>query len=74
MRKILPAEQNNKTHNTKLFVIVESLKTWRHYLEGATHTILVFTDQNNQKIYKNNTSKQQINKVGSKVFALGFQD
>ena len=48
-RKMLPAERNYETHDAELLAIVESFKTWRHYLEGADHTILVLTDHNNLK-------------------------
>lgn len=27
--------------------IVEAFKTWRHYLEGCKHEVLVLTDHNN---------------------------
>lgn len=60
--KILPAEQNYEIHNVALWVIMEVLKNWRHYLEGAAQTILVFTDYNNFKKFMEMTclSGQQI--------------
>lgn len=36
---MLPAERNYETHDTELLAIVEGFKTWRHYLDGAAHTI-----------------------------------
>ncbi len=46
-RKMIPAEIRYETHDGKLLAIVEAFKTWRHYLEGCKHEILVLTDHNN---------------------------
>ncbi len=46
-RKIIPAETRYETHDGKLLSIVEAFKTWRHYLKGCKHKVLVFTDHNN---------------------------
>ena len=46
-RKMIPAETRYKTHNGKLLAIVEAFKTWRHYLEGCKHKVLVLTNYNN---------------------------
>ena len=46
-RKIIPAETRYKTHNGELLAIVEAFKTWKHYLEGSQHEVLVLTDYNN---------------------------
>ena len=40
-------ETRYKTHNGELLVIVEALKTWKHYLEGFQYKVLVFTNHNN---------------------------
>ena len=47
LRKIIPAETKYKTYNGKLLAIVKAFKTWRHYLEGCKHKVLVLTDHNN---------------------------
>ena len=52
---MLSAERNYETHDAELLAIVEDFKTWRHYLEGATHTILVLTDHNNLKKFMETT-------------------
>ena len=44
---MIPAETQYKTHNAELLAIVKAFKTWRHYLEGYKHEILVLTDYNN---------------------------
>ena len=46
-RKIIPAETQYETHDSELLTIFKAFKTWRHYLEGCKHKVLVFTDHNN---------------------------
>ena len=43
---MIPAETWHETHDGKLLAIVEAFKTWRHYLKGSKHEILVFIDHN----------------------------
>ena len=44
---MIPSETWYKTYDSGFLVIVEAFKTWRHYLEGYKHKILVLTDYNN---------------------------
>ena len=44
---MIPTETWYKTHDSKHLAIVETFKTWRHYLEGCKHEVLIFTDHNN---------------------------
>ncbi len=53
--KMLPGIQNYEAHDAELSAIVEAFKTWRHYLEGAAYTILVVTDHNNLKKFRDTT-------------------
>ena len=46
-RKMILAETRYKTHDGELLAIVEAFKTWRHYLEGSRHEVLILTDHNN---------------------------
>ena len=46
-RKMIPAESRYKTHNAKFLAIVEAFKTWRYYLEGCKHKVLVLTNHHN---------------------------
>ena len=46
-RKMIPAEMRYKTHDGELLAIVEAFKTWKQYLEGCKHEVLVLTDYNN---------------------------
>ncbi len=64
-REMLPAEQNYETNDAELLVIVKVFKTWRQYLDGAAHTILVLTDHNNLKKFIETTrlSSRQIQRA-----------
>ena len=46
-QNMIPAETWYKTHNGKLLAIVKAFKTWRHYLEGCKHDLLVLTNHYN---------------------------
>ena len=46
-KKMIPAETRYETHDGELLAIVETFKTWRHYLEGCKHKVLVLTGHNN---------------------------
>jgi hypothetical protein len=46
-RKLIPAETRYETHDQELLAIVAAFRHWRHYLEGAAHTVEVLTDHNN---------------------------
>ena len=56
------AETWYKTYNGKLLAIVKDFKTWRHYLEGCKHKVLVLTDYNNLCCFMNtkNLSSRQV--------------
>ena len=46
-RKMIPTKTWYETHNGELLAIVKAFKTWRHYLEGYKHKVLILTDHNN---------------------------
>ncbi len=46
-RKMIPVETRYEIHDSELLAIVEVFKTWRHYLKGCKHEVLVLTDYNN---------------------------
>jgi hypothetical protein len=46
-RKWSSAEQNYNTYDRELLAIMETLKQWRHYLEGANHKVLIRCDHKN---------------------------
>ena len=45
--KMISVETRYKMHDGELLAIVEAFKTWRHYLKGSQHEVLVFTNYNN---------------------------
>ena len=55
-RKMIPTETRYKTHDGELLAIVEAFKTWRHYLEGSRHEVLVLTDHNNLRRFMDTKS------------------
>src|SRR5205814_518761 len=48
-RKCIPAECNYDIHDREMLTIIESMKHWRHYLEGAKHPVQIRTDHHNLK-------------------------
>ena len=54
--KMIPAETRYEMHNSELLAIVEAFKTWRHYLEGSRHEVLVLTDHNNLRRFMDTKS------------------
>ena len=50
-RKMFVAKTCYKTHNAELLTIVEVFKTWRHYLKGCKHKVLVLTNHNNLRCF-----------------------
>ncbi len=55
-RKMIPAKTWYETHDGELLAIVEAFKTWRHYLEGCKHEVLVITDHNNLRRFMDTKS------------------
>ena len=50
-RKIIFIETWYETHDGKLLVIVKTFKTWRYYLEGCKHAVLVLINHNNLRYF-----------------------
>lgn len=50
-RKMDKAEINYEIHDKEMLAIVSCFKEWRRYLEGAAHTILVYTDHKNLEYF-----------------------
>jgi hypothetical protein len=54
-RKCSSTEQNYDTYDRDLMAIVETMKHWSHYLEGANHKVLIQCDHKNLEYF--HTSK-----------------
>ena len=52
-RKFDAAEINYEIHDKELLAIVDSFTQWRHFLEGSSHKITVFSDHKNLSYFKN---------------------
>jgi hypothetical protein len=50
-RKCLPAECNYDIHDREMLAIVESMKHWRHYLEGAKFPVQILSDHKNLEVF-----------------------
>lgn len=60
-KKIIPIEIYYKIHNSKLKAIVEVFETWKYYLKGYKHTVLIFINYNNYQCFivmKNLSSRE----------------
>ena len=55
-RKMIPAETWCKTHDGELLAIVKAFKTWRHYLKGCKHKVLMLTNHNNLRRFMDTKS------------------
>jgi hypothetical protein len=47
-----PVEQNYEIHDTEMLAIIRGLEEWRHYLEGARHSIEIWTDHKNLEYFR----------------------
>src|ERR1700723_1242714 len=50
-RKFLPAERNYSTPDKELLAIVQTLKKYRHYLQGTKFPVIVKSDHQNLKTF-----------------------
>jgi len=44
-------EWNYKIHDKEMLAIIHALEEWRHFLEGATHLVEIWTDHKNLKYF-----------------------
>ena len=51
-------QRNYDIANRKLLVIITALETWRHYLQGSPHTVMILSDHKNLTYFK---SPQKLN-------------
>ena len=58
-KKLNGPELNYQVHDKELMAIVEAFKEWRHYLSGANHKVIVYTDHKNLTYF---TTSKELNK------------
>ena len=44
-------EQNYEIHDKEMLAIIRALEEWRHFLEGATHLVEIWTDHKNLEYF-----------------------
>jgi ribonuclease HI len=44
-------ERNYDVHDKEMLGIIRALETWRHYLEGTTHEVEIWTDHQNLQYF-----------------------
>ncbi|KAI3377761.1 hypothetical protein L3Q82_008904, partial [Scortum barcoo] len=71
-RKLSPAERNYNISNRELLAIKVALEEWRHWLEGAEHTFIVWTDDKNLQ-YLRSAKRQNSHQARWPLFFSRFQ-
>ena len=51
LQKFTAAEINYEIHDKELLAIVDSFQEWQHFLEGAQHPVMVYTDDKNLEYF-----------------------
>jgi len=44
-------ERNYEIHDKEMLAIIRALEEWRHFLEGATHLVEIWTDHKNLEYF-----------------------
>jgi len=50
-KSLSSVERNYQIHDKEMLVIICALEEWRHFLEGATHSVEIWTDHNNLEYF-----------------------
>jgi len=50
-KSLSSVEQNYEIHDKKMLAIIHALEEWRHFLEGATHPVEIWTDHKNLEYF-----------------------
>jgi len=48
---LFSVERNYKIHDKEMLAIIRVLEEWRHFLEGATHLVEIWTDHKNLEYF-----------------------
>jgi len=50
-KSLSSVEQNYEIHDKEMLAIIHALEEWRHFLEGATHLVEIWTDHKNLEYF-----------------------
>jgi len=50
-KSLSSVERNYKIHDKEMLAIIRALEEWRHFLEGATHPVEIWTDHKNLEYF-----------------------
>jgi len=50
-KSLSSVERNYEIHDKEMLAIIRALEEWRHFLEGATHPVEIWTDHKNLKYF-----------------------
>jgi len=50
-KSLSSVERNYKIHDKEMLAIICALEEWRHFLEGATHPVEIWTDHKNLEYF-----------------------
>jgi len=50
-KSLSSVERNYEIHNKEMLAIIRTLEEWRHFLEGATHPVEIWTDHKNLEYF-----------------------
>jgi len=50
-KSLSSVERNYEIHDKKMLAIIHALEEWRHFLEGATHLVEIWTDHKNLEYF-----------------------
>ena len=58
-KSLSAVERNYEIHDKEMLAIIRALEEWRHFLEGARHTVEIWTDHKNLEYFR---TAQNLNK------------
>ena len=50
-KSLSSVERNYEIHDKEMLAIIRALEEWRHFLEGATHPVEIWTDHKNLEYF-----------------------
>jgi len=50
-KSLSSVERNYEIHDKEMLAIIRALEEWRHFLEGATHLVEIWTDHKNLEYF-----------------------